>query len=537
MRKWSFIGVLVLCILGSLLPVSAAPNPDTAVSKGEILFVPHDGRPISDAQTADVVRKLGYEVIVPPQELLGNRDDLGHPAELWAWTEKEIKHVQAAVISSDSMIYGSLVGSRKHSYEPGEVQERAARFAQLRQDNPQVRLYVFGSIMRTPSSGANAGSEEPDYYQTYGSDIFQYTALTDRQETNGLSEKEKQEQKALLQAIPTAALQDWMGRRAKNFAVNHQLIDMVRNGTFDYLILGKDDNAPYSQTHKESRELALYGKGIDATRFQAMTGIDEMGMLLLTRAVNDMTSSKPFICVRYNQGKGGATVPAYSDERIDKSIHSAVLAAGGMEISSPKKADFVLLVNTNPDGRTFEANRRENSLLNTGKAKAHTLYFADMVSDAAAAELPVGIADIAYANGADNALMRELQKRGLLFKIRAYAGWNTATNSSGFVLGEGMLAAAMSDDARDQLLLNRYLEDWGYQANVRTALMEYFHGLHSDAAYSTMDAMKPEAEAWTSQRLREFAMVNLPPFAGISTLQLRFPWNRGFEAEITLGQQ
>ena len=532
--KRSYWMVLCLLMVLCLSATTAAAAP--AEKKGSILFVPHDGRPISDAQTADVVRRLGYEVIVPPDELLGDRDNLGNPEKLWAWTEQAIKGADAAVVSSDSLLYGSLVGSRKHSYETEQVKARAERFAKLRAENPQTQLYVFGSIMRTPSSGANAGSEEPDYYQAYGSDIFRYTALADIQETDGLSPQEQSEKDALLKKIPAEALGDWMGRRAKNFAVNHRLIDLAKDGTFDYLILGKDDNAPHSQTHKESRELAKYAAGLDATRFQAMTGIDEMGMLLLTRAVNNLQKEIPFIHVRYNRGAGGSVVPAYSDERIDKSIHSAILAAGGMEISSPYKADLVLAVNTNANGLTYETNMDGDERVDFKAIDADARYFADIVSGYIAEGLPVGIADIAFANGADNAFMQELQNRSLLFQLRAYAGWNTATNSAGFVLGEGMLAKHMTDSAVDQLLLNRYLEDWGYQANVRTVLWHQFGGLRNSKAYDTMDAVRPAAEARTTRLLREFAEKNLPPFAGLQNLQVTFPWNRGFEARIVLGE-
>ncbi len=531
-KQW-MMGALSLCLLCIMVPVSAAAQ-EAPIAKEKILFVPHDGRPISDHQTADVVRKLGYEVVVPPQEMLGGRDDLGDPEKLWAWTEKNIQGVKAAVVSADSMIYGSLVASRKHNYEQGQLEARAARFAQLRQANPGLKIYVFGSIMRTPSSGANAGSEEPDYYLTYGSDIFRYTVLADREESGGITAQEKAEKDALLKAIPAQYLQDWMGRRAKNFAVNHQLIDLDRTGTFDYMILGKDDNAPFSQTHKESRALTKYGADLGATKFQAMTGIDEMGMLLLTRAVNDMTHTVPFIHVSYNKGVGGATIPAYSDERIDTSIHSAILAAGAMQVAAPDRADLVLLVNTNPDGHTYDANGLDNEWMNTRQPKDGTMYFADKVNAAVDQGLPVAVADIACANGADNALMEQLKKKGLLFKLRAYAGWNTATNSSGFVLGEGMLASRMTDDARDQLLLNRYLEDWGYQVNVRTMIHKQFEWLRSDQLYSTMGRHQAAAEARVTSLLRQFAEENLPPFDGLQQLQVTFPWSRGFEVSIEL---
>ena len=83
---------------------------------------------------------------------------------------------------------------------------------------------------------------------------------------------------------------------------------------------------------------------------------------------------------------------------------------------------------------------------------------------------PGAIADVAYANGSDNALRENLRKKEMLFKLKAYSGWNTPTNSSGFVIGEGMLAKYMKEEAVKDLLLTRYLDDWAYQANVRNII-------------------------------------------------------------------
>lgn len=531
MKKGITFIFLILTILCLALPVGAA----SATAKGKILFVPHDGRPISDYQTADVVRKLGYEVIVPPQELLGDRDNLGNPEKLWSWTEENAKEANAAVVSADSLIYGSLVASRKHSYPTEQLMKRAERFTALRKDNPELRLFVFGSIMRTPKSGAAAGSEEPDYYAQYGNNIFRYTELADHMDSTGLTPAEQKEYAQLQKTIPAAYLQDWLGRRVKNFAVNKQLLDLTKAGTFDYFILGKDDNAPFSQTHMESRKIAEYAKPLTNSKFQNMTGIDEMGMLLLTRAVNYLDYRVPFVYVQFNKGVGGATIPDYSDERIDKSIRDEIAATGAMPVSKPDNADVVLLVNTNPNGKTYDSNDWINVVSNSSVPSEGTLYFADMVSQYVAAGYPVSIADISFANGSDNALMEQLKKRDLLFKLQAYAGWNTATNSAGFVMGESILASKMSDDAKDQLLLNRYLEDWGYQVNVRNKLMEQISWLRHEGPYSTMGERRSAFRKRATSLLRQFAEKNLPPFDGVDSLTVDFPWDRGFEAKIALG--
>ncbi len=527
MKQKLFALFLGLCVLLAALPVSAkAPVP----VKNRLLFVPHDNRPISDEQTADTIKKLGWDILVPPDEMLGGREQLGNPEEVWQWVEQNAPTAEAAVLSSDTLLYGSLVGSRKHDYTQEQIEERVARLEAFKKANPKLKIYVFGSIMRTPRSGEASGSMEPGYYQSYGSDIFRYTSLTDKRELEGLTRREQKEYDFLTRLIPKDALADWLSRRNKNFAASSELIKLTRQGDFDYLVLGRDDNAPYSQTHMESRHLAAAGADLGPAKFQAIAGIDEVGLLMLTRAVNDLTRTVPFVYVRYNWGRGANTVPSYSDEPISSSIHDHVVAAGGMLVTMPQKADLVLLVNTNPDGRTYEANDRRND----GTLREGTKYFADIVSESVAAGYPTGIGDIAFANGADNALMEVLKNRGLLFKLRAYAGWNTATNSTGFVLAQGMLSMKMTNDARDQLLLMRYLDDWAYQANIRPIIGRQLGWLRGTGAYASLDTKRPAVEARATRMMRRFADENLPPFDELRYLEITFPWNRMFEAKYDL---
>ena len=522
----------MLCVLFAAVPAVQAKHHEEKKAP-KIVYIPHDNRPISDKQTMEVVQQLGYEVVVPSDELLGSRDDLGHPAKLWTWLEENAADADAAVISSDSMLYGSLVGSRKHEYAKEEVTQRAADFEAFHKTHPKLPLYVFGSIMRTPRTGEASGHEEPAYYRNYGADIFRYTVLKDKDEVEGLSSREKKEKAFLERLIPQKSLSDWMGRREKNFAASEEMIALTRKNVFRYFVLGRDDNAPYSQTHLESRHLQAEGKDLGKTRFQSMAGIDEIGMLMLARAVNDMKREVPFVYTRYNWGKGDYTVPSYSDERIGDSISSAVTAMGGMMVSSPEKADFVLTVNTNPNGRTYEANDRAND----GTPREGTKYFADIVSDYVAKGYPVGIADIAYANGADNALMEEMKKRGLLFKIRAYSGWNTATNSTGFVLATGALVKHMTNDSVDTLLLTRYLDDWAYQANVRNTVARQLTWLRGDGVYGSLDSKLDSVSTRTTRLMQRFVEDNLPPLSSLEEIEVTFPWNRLFESDVLHGER
>ena len=527
----AFVFVIMLFISGST--VDAKKKYEGAA--GKILYIPHDNRPICAKQTVEVAEKLGYEIIMPPDEMLGTQDDPGRPDLLWAWLENTVddhKDLRAAVISSDSMLYGSLVGSRKHSYEASELASRAERFKEFHDDHKRLPLYVFSSIMRTPRSGAASGHAEPEYYRSYGADIFRYTALIDKQEMEGLNRREKKEFAFLEKLIPKTALSDWMERRKKNFDVNKHLLDLANDSNFNYLLLGRDDNAPYCQTHLESRYLTKYGAKLGKEKFQSIAGIDEIGLMMLTRAINDRINNVPMVFVKYNWGRGGATIPSYSDEPISESIDAAIAATGGIKVPSPERADFILTVNTNPNGATYEG----NTVSNDGVARDGTKYFADIVSDYINAGYNVAVADVAFSNGADNALMEEFRERGLLFKVKAYAGWNTATNSTGFVLSTAELTKMMTDNAIDELLITRYLDDWAYQANIRNIVARQLTWLRGDGYYGKLGDKQDAVSARTTQLLKRFLDNNFPPFAGSEDLTVVFPWGRMFESDILRGR-
>ena len=537
------ITALLLCLAvfwAAFSGIAAAKKKEAPKDKGTIVFIPHDNRPISDVETADTIRQLGYKVVVPPDELLGSKSNLGDSDKLWQWLEdnttvphkkdkkppyKPLPGIKAVVLSGDALIYGSLVGSRKHHFTQEELLERVKKFQEFKDSHPKVPVYVFSSIMRTPRTGEASGTEEPGYYFSYGTDIFRYTALKDKEEVEGLTKREKKEMKFLTEFLPQEAIDDWLSRRSKNLAVNKAMIDLAKAGTFSYFCLGRDDNAPYSQTHRESRWLNDYGRELGKTRFNNMAGIDEFGMLLLTRAVNDLETVMPFVYVRYNIGEGARVVPSYSDEAIDKTIRSHVIMAGGVYVTTPARADLVLLVNTNPNGETYEANDAGN----TEKSRFSTRYFMNMLEEELAEGRPVGIADIAYANGSDNALMAALRDKDLLFRLQAYSGWNTPTNSTGFVLGQGMLVPRMSDESRKRLLYTRYLDDWGYQANVRqnlSATLGYFKGQGSGG---NLNEKRAQTEASATLRMQTFAGWNLPKFVDVKQIKVTMPWNRLFE--------
>ena len=86
----------------------------------------------------------------------------------------------AAVISSDALIYGGLVASRTHFFDETTLQARVQRLEMLRERLP-MPLYVYSTLMRTPR--ASFGNVEPPYYSKIGPAIFRYSELLDKEDT------------------------------------------------------------------------------------------------------------------------------------------------------------------------------------------------------------------------------------------------------------------------------------------------------------------------------------------------------------------
>lgn len=513
----NFVGLIITLIVLMGLQSSVWAN-------SKIIFIPHDNRPISFAQTVESAEGLGFEIVVPPEHLLGNRTDSGKVEALWQWLFQEIKTADSVVLSADSLIYGSLVDSRKHELSLETLLERTDKFTKLKQLQPNLRIYVFASIMRSPRS--SFGGVEPSYYEQYGPSIFAATALEDKAETVGLTKVEEKELLKFKKNVPEAAFADWLERRSKNFTVNAKLVSLVNNNDFVYLALGRDDNAPFSQTRKESRLLKEQAGATPVSKFQCLAGIDELGMVLLTRAINDLSFNIPLVKIEYANGVGKNTVPTYSDEEIDKSIWQHLLATGALPTKYYDRADFVLMVNTAFDGTTLEANSSSNDV----NLKYNTKSFVDAVDKVLNQEREVVIADIAFANGADNALMQELTERKLLPQLLAYGGWNTANNTAGFAIGQGILAKQKNETEKNYLLSVRLLDDWAYQANIRQELNNEIIYKYNGSGVD-VENLKPLLIAKGNEKLKLFINKNLKQFK-IKEAQISFPWNRMFEAEI-----
>ena len=115
--------------------------------------------------------------------------------------------------------------------------------------------------------------------------------------------------------------------------------------------------------------------------------------------------------------------------------------------------------------------------------------------------------------------MQFLYEQDMLKELAAYGGWNTSSNTLGTVLSHlcawnaaeklGRLSEAVRD-ASEEFLFFRYLEDWGYMAEVRRDVTDHLTDI--DPALNRLDLRdkEPVVREIVKKRLEEFQAKYFP---------------------------
>ena len=516
---------LFVCLCAAVLSVAALLAPATVLArqKTSFLFIPLDNRPVCYEYPVRVMEAAGYKIYTPPEKFLATRTTPANTEKLWDWLEHRAEKVDGAVISTDALIYGGLVSSRTHHTPLATLEARVQRLKNLKMD-ANIQFYGFSTLMRTPRE--SYGNVEPSYYSDVGPAIFKYSQLADKSDVHAESLLEDFVAGTLERNMAKSHLLDWLERRNKNMQINSELAMLARMGRFDYFAVGKDDNAPYSHTHMEARHLTLSNADVSATEFQVLPGVDQLGLLLLTRAANEVRGVTPRVCQLYVEGVGARTVPQYSDQPLGTSIPEQIVAAGGTIAQDPAHADVVLALNTPADGTTRDSTDPSNQYFASPANKRYIANLSHLLDQGA----NVSLADVAFSNGGDNGFLNELSLWGCTERLSAYNGWNTADNAVGFAIAQGMLAATTPKEKQQELRRERILDDWYYQSNVRRLITHDLEKRHLTAVKYNLGPYKAELQRIVQKEMERLT-DNYPITVG-TTFTVTFPWDRLFEVRI-----
>lgn len=429
----------------------------------KICFIPIDNRPVCYNLAKDIAAiDENIELFIPPREFLGDLTRSAGVNEIIEWIEN-IPECDAMVISLDTIAYGGLIPSRRSTDSLEDIKSRLKRLKPLLKNK---KVYAFSSIMRI--SNNNYNEEEKEYWKDWGKKIFEYSY-------SGVND-----------GIPQAILDDYLATRKRNFEINKTYL----NWGLNTLIFSKDDCAPKGFNVDEARELERLGA-------KTKTGADEILLTLLARAIEKEIK----VFLEFTEPDYKDCISNYEDVSIEKSVQGQLELGGFTQVQTREEADVILIVNN------FIEKQGEHVMVWTTQPFRKTFTPPDK---------PYAIADVRYANGADNDFVEQLLPQIDLKNFYGYAGWNTSANTIGSLLAGVKVrwnTGKYNEAAFKRLQMIRFLDDWAYQANVRGMI---------ENPCDIQDLMKPY----------EIKLAEI--FGQIPPIEYFYPWNRKFEVEISL---
>jgi len=476
----------------------------------KIAFLPIDNRPVCYT-LPEIIAGIDDDIkfFIPPRELLGDLTKSADVESLLNWLEN-CPAQDAIILSLDTLVYGGLIPSRRCD---GDLEDFLPRLERIKNIliNKKAKIYATSSIMRI--SNNNINQEEKEYWAQYGEKIFKYSYEMSK---NGSAQTD----------VPQDVLKDYLDTRRRNFEINKTFLKWQKDGIFDTLVFSKDDCAQYGFNVDEAKELEISG-GF------TKTGADEIPLSLLSRAITRHYSLPAGegvvvneLCEDYNDGKGlepgknqnfsrvlkicpiflepecKNLISNYEDVSIENSVLGQIELAG-CGIADENSADILLYLNNFKKHQGEIVMKKQTEMFDGGFKTPQKPYI---------------IADVRFANGADNNFIDALFKNELKDEnFYGYSGWNTSANTLGsLICGAVVKFSAKKYNAENfkKLQMTRFLDDWAYQANVRQTLP-------APDICEVSEAMKP------------YEKIVADKFDFCPKINYTYPWNRLFEIEIS----
>ncbi len=519
-----------LCFSGYSSSVMAGKDP---VYNARILLIPLDDRPPCLQFTQRMAMIGNAEVVTPPLDLLGRFTTPGQSDKLLTWLQQQdLNSFDAAILSLDMLAYGGSVAARVNTVSVDEARQRLNRLATLLKQTPALKIYAQSVVMRL----APTADPKNEAYRGKLSRWAEISMDTDP--------KAKAETAILEKEIPADGLLDYKRARQRNLTINQQAIALVNRGVVDYLILSQDDAKPKGVHVADRETLIADAKRLKLTdKITIQPGADEVSMLLLARALNKHAGYSPKIKVVYSSEKLASTVMPFEDRTLRETVRYHINATGSHEVAREAEADVLFYVFTS----RFEAGQADR--------------FASEIEQKISWNKRVIVADIdpvGNTQGGDSTFAMLLKHRHLLPELSGYASWNTAANTIGTALPQGVIFTLATNKllnnstvanriwtAQNWFLLHRVLDDYYFHTLTRAKANRFANQVGRSSTRMT-DTMTQQVEAYALELLRQSFAELMSQYGQKrpgslqksvrctqpNQLAFALPWKRTFEALI-----
>lgn len=506
--------------------------------KARILLIPLDDRPSSWQFPSRMANIANAEVTCPPLGYLGHFFTPGDSDKLQDWIRsQDLSQFDAAIVVVDMLAYSGLVGSRAYNIDEKTSIERIQLIKEIKERAPNIKIYAQNVIMRLALTYNNENAKYYSHFTKWA------TIAGDPSAENKIAMAELEKE------IPKDIIQDYLLTRKRNLKVNLSSLEMVKNNFIDFLILSQDDASTQGIHLQDQRKLSGEIERLNLSdRAIVLPGADEVVMLLLARTLNVKFNQNTTVKVIYSSIDQSEQVMPFQDATLSKTVSQHIFAAGAKETTDVKDADVQLFVFSSrniPDVAEPFANRILKQI-ESGKNA--------IVAD---------VDPIGNIQGGDEQFTTMLLEKDILSKLAGYASWNTAGNTIGTALSQGLIFTLAKDHlftdsksidrvltAQNWFLLHRLMDDFYFHTIVRRDVNNYL--LNQGRSSTIMnDETTERARLFGLELMQKHFEKSMKYFSKSNpayinknvtcketdSLYFALPWNRTFEAEVDFGME
>ena len=424
-----------------------------------LLLVPPDVRPPTFDFPVTLANAAGLTPLTPPEDALPVLNQPGKHEVLADWLRENAGSADTLILSLETLCLGGMIPARRVDDALEVVLTRLELLPELKRLNPKLTILAGGVIVRVAHD--DDPLEEKPYYGEHGAALRFYSEAFDRYTLYGTADDERRLARAVA-GPPEGVLEDWLKTRKRNHQMHLQALELVHEGVIDHLCLTLDDTSLYGLAAHDRRALEARTDALGIwPHVDIYPGADEVPVTLLARALQKEPTE---VYVRCSSLSGETAELLYEDRPAGELIKAHLRAAGCTRVDTISEANVVLAVNT-PALR--QAGRQpDHATVDT--AARHLPEFVDFIVRCLGEDKAVSVADIAYANGAEERLVNLLDSRIDFSKLAGFSAWNTAGNTLGGAIALGVVSRRVVDRAAwIEALFNCFVDDYLYQARVR----------------------------------------------------------------------
>jgi len=478
----------------------------------KITVLPLDSRPCNHSWVKKYSQLADIELAIVPEELSGNlHQGLDFPKHE-EWLIRETKNSDYLILSVDALVSGGLIQARQAKMEKNEALRRLSLLKKIKQQNADIKILVFDTIMRTSISTTNSDT------RIYWEKMNEFSRLT------GLLHYKYNETtfntlKTLLEEIPDEIVDTYLLARRKKHEINLKLCEMVNDNIIDQLLLLQEDSMKEGMQKIESDQLMDFvNKNQLENKVMLYNGTDEATVVLLGKVLVESKNIKPKVHIMLSNELIKSKIMPFEDRELEKNYQN-LMKVIGLESVPYEKSDYVIAIFSESDN-FYDLDLESNKMIYP-ELNSKFLDFINNVNNAIKDKKHVEFVDLLFPNGGSWDVLSSVDYKKLL----GYSAWNTSSNSLGSALST-IAVHAFSGKNMQRFLYERIIDDCLYQTYARRIvnvnLLEKNINVYDMSNLESVEALKN-----INRVLKTLVDKNMQIDFNIS-----LPWARTFEIDI-----